>query len=345
MEARSRSHPSYVYGPAPGKRASRQPLRAYGSMEDLRGRFRSREGLSTRPQRPASAKHTGIRTSAEFTSNTSRLQTKSTQGRKARPASAGSAKFKVPTPQEAAKVADDPERQLKEATRGRAPRDVTGLIVADREFTWAMKRRARPGSSVRQLMDGRKKPAEKEREAQVERTLEQVKEDYFPVSRLWCAAACGLSLLLPLPASAASPRGSLLTANRRVCPVVCSAGRSATRPTTSRARAAARAAAAAAAAAAGSAPAASAASRAAASSCGRGSTTSTASARRHCSGGSHSSSGKSLWRTVSSPVYGGSSSRCRCAPHPEAPTHAHRAHSPGRRRLVRSELLCYLAGC
>eukprot|EP01048_Picozoa_sp_COSAG05_P010605 COSAG05_NODE_946_length_6457_cov_4.475243_6_plen_339_part_00 len=338
MEACSRSHPSYVYGPAPGKRASRQPLRAYGSMEDLRGRFRSREGLSTRPQRPASAKHTGIRTSAEFTSNTSRLQTKSTHGRKTRPASAGSAKFKVPTPQEAAKVADDPERQLKEATRGRAPRDVTGLIVADREFTWAMKRRARPGSSVRQLIDGRKKPAEKEREAQVERTLEQVKEDYFPVSRLWCAAACGLSLLLPLPASAASPRGSLLTANRRVCPVVCSAGRSATRPTASRARAAARAAAA------GSAPAASAASRAAASSCGRGSTTSTASARRRCSGGSHSSSGRSLWRTVSSPAYGGSSSSCRCAPHPDALTHAHRAHSSGR-RLVRSELFCYLAGC
>jgi hypothetical protein len=143
---------------------------------------RRREGVSRCAERPASAKHIGVQGADQF---------RPPRQRTARPASAGqrsSSKFNVPAKRiDRFELADSDkiDQQLLLVTRGRKPRDVSGLIVADREFTWALCRRGRPGSSTRDMLDARKKPADKSRELSVGRTLEKVKEDYFPVSRLW----------------------------------------------------------------------------------------------------------------------------------------------------------------
>ncbi len=91
---------------------------------------------------------------------------------------------------------------METVARGQQPKRIVGLVKHDREFAWIVGRRTRPGSAIRDAMDAAKKPEEVEKEQTVERVLERVKAEYFPISRLWKLRDHAGDSTLPQPAGA-----------------------------------------------------------------------------------------------------------------------------------------------
>jgi hypothetical protein len=187
---RRRAHPSYVYGPAPGRGPSRSASGRHVSQSTLRDKMRGQEGMSTRPfcatqRRPSSAKSLGVQLSGEFRHHRPRSAACSSGGCP----SSTSSSFVVSSGSNSGGGAEDSataaRRQLAQAARGEDPKDITGLIVADHEFGWVQRRRGRPDSAVRELIRAKQKPADIEVEAAVEVTLERLRGEYFPISRRW----------------------------------------------------------------------------------------------------------------------------------------------------------------
>ena len=188
MPGQAMAHPELQPRPGPGyqyktdRRALRRQqsgadLSSYYSVEDLRGKLRRRDGFGAKPRRPSSAKAIGVEHSDEFVAMKS-AKSLSRPG-SAAPGAQRRSTLKT-TPSKA-----QPRDAMDSAARGQAPKKVVGLVRHDREFAWVLGRRTRPGSAIREAMDAAKKPEVVETEKKVERVLERVKEEYFPISRLW----------------------------------------------------------------------------------------------------------------------------------------------------------------
>ena len=181
-------HPAQLVQPRPGPgyvyktgRAARVPqtgddLASYYATEGLRKKQRERDGCGARSKRPSSADAIGVSGSKEF------RKLKSATSR-ARPGSAASSRLRKSTLETSPAKPAKPDKMFTVA-RGKPPKTVPGVICHDRDFAWTIGRRTRPGSSIRETIDSQKKPHEAETEHMVERVLEQVKEDYFPISLL-----------------------------------------------------------------------------------------------------------------------------------------------------------------
>ena len=184
-ETQPRPGPGYRYKTdrrALSRQQSGADLSSYyssrGSAEEA-AKLRRRDGMGEKPKRPSSAKAIGVEHSDEF------VAMKSAKS-KARPGSAapGASRRSTLKLRDVSAKVPLPDR-MDTAARGQPPKKIPGLICHDREFAWVLGRRTRPGSAIRDAMDAAKKPHEVETEKKVERLLEKVKEEYFPISRLW----------------------------------------------------------------------------------------------------------------------------------------------------------------
>lgn len=164
------------------------------STEDLRGKLRRRDGFGAKPRRPASAKNIGVEHTEEFVAMKSSAAV-------ARPGSAAPGAQRRSTLKVSATKKDPPDA-METVARGQQPQRVVGLVKHDREFAWIVGRRTRPGSAIRDAMDAAKKPDELEKDQTVERVLERVKGEYFPISRLWKLRNHAADSMLPQPAGA-----------------------------------------------------------------------------------------------------------------------------------------------
>ena len=149
----------------------------YYSTENLRGKLRRRDGFGKKPRRPASAKAIGVEHSEEFLAMKSAAAV-------ARPGSAAPGAQRRST-LKISPTKKEPPDAMAAVARGQHPKRIVGLVKHDREFAWITGRRTRPGSAIRDAIDAAKKPEQLEKEQTVERVLERVKSEYFPISRLW----------------------------------------------------------------------------------------------------------------------------------------------------------------
>ena len=196
-ELQPRPGPGYQYKTdrrALRRQQSGADLSAYYSTEDLRSKLRRRDGFGAKPRRPASAKSIGVAQSEEFIAMKSAAAV-------ARPGSAAPGAQRRSTLKVSPSKPEPPDA-METVTRGQQPKRVVGLVKHDREFAWIVGRRTRPGSAIRASMDAAKKPEQLETEQTVERVLERVKAEYFPVSRLWGLRDRAAGSTRPQPAGA-----------------------------------------------------------------------------------------------------------------------------------------------